>query len=65
MDENLYDLQFALNASKNSSTGFTLAFFNFGRGLEPIQTLNKDLVDIKGVELQNVIKWVERQKLKI
>ena len=44
-DENLDDLQFALNTKKNSSTGFTSAFLNFGRELEPIQTLNKDLVN--------------------
>ena len=58
-DENLDDLQFAMNTSKHSSTGFTPAFLNFGRKLEPTQTLNKDLVDIKEIETHNVSKWVE------
>ena len=65
-DENLEDLQFALNTSKHASTGFTLAFLNFGRELEPIQTLNKDLINIEGIEAQEVGKWVERlNRLKI
>ena len=60
-DENLDDLQFALNTSKHASTGFTPAFFNFGRELEPIQTLNKDLINA-----EEIGKWVERlNRLKI
>ena len=59
-DENLDDLQFTLNTSKHASTGFTPAFLNFGRELEPIQTLNKDLINIEKIESQEVGKWVER-----
>ena len=65
-DKNLDDLQFALNTSKHASTGFTPAFPNFGRELEPIQTLNKDLLNVKKIESQKVRKWVERlNRLKI
>ena len=49
-DKNLDDLQFALNTSKHASTGFTPAFLNFRRELEPIQTLNKDLINIEKIE---------------
>ena len=34
-------------------------FLNFGRELKPTQKLNKDLVDIEGIETQNESKWVE------
>ena len=65
-DKNLDDLQFALNTSKDASTGITPAFLNFGRKLEPIQTLKKDLINIEKIESQEVGKWVERQnRLKI
>ena len=53
-DKNLDDLQFTLNTSKYASTGFTPAFLNFGRELEPIQTLNKDLINIEKIESQEV-----------
>ena len=59
-DENLDDLQFALNASKHASTGFTPAFLNFGRELEPIQTLKEDLINALEIESQEIGKWVER-----
>ena len=66
MGENLEDLQFALNTSKHASTGFTPAFLNFGRELEPIQTLKKDLINAEEVESQEIGKWVERlNRLKI
>ena len=60
------DLQFALNTRKHESTGFTPAFLNFGRELELIQTLNKDLINIEEIESQEIGKWVERpNRLKI
>ena len=55
-DENLDDLQFALNTSKHASTGFTPTFLKFGRELEPIQTLNKDLINIEKIESLEVGK---------
>ena len=54
------DLQFALNTSKHASTGFTPAFLNFGRKLEPIQTFNKDLINAEERESQEIGKWVGR-----
>ena len=66
MGRTLDDLQFALNTSKHASTGFTPAFLNFRRELEPIQTLNKDLGNMEEIESQKVSKWVERlNRLKI
>ena len=56
-DENLDNLQFTLNTSKHSSTGFTPDFLNFGRILEPIQTLNKDLVNIEEINSQEISKF--------
>ena len=44
----------------------TPAFLNFGRELEPIQTLNKDLINAEEIESQEIGKWVERlNRLKI
>ena len=48
------DLQFALHTSKHASIGFTLAFLNFGRELEPIQTLNNDLINVEEIESQEI-----------
>ena len=48
------------------STCFTPAFLNFGRELESIQTLNKDLINAEEIESQEIGKWVERlYRLKI
>ena len=38
-NENVYDLQFAINTSKNSSTQYTPAFLNLVRDLQPLQSL--------------------------
>ena len=42
-DDNIDDLQLAINTSKNASTQYTPAFLNLGRELQPLQSLRKNL----------------------
>lgn len=56
------DLQFALDTRKHSSMGFTLVFFNLGRELQAVQSLDKDLGDKDEIKYQDIEKWTERMR---
>ena len=59
-DENIDDLQFAINASKNTSTKYTPAFLNLGRELQPLQSLRKNIEKDDEIVYQDENKWTDR-----
>ena len=65
-DDNVDDLQFTINTSKNAATQNAPAFFNLGRELQPLQPLRKSIERDDDVEFQDVNKWTDRlRRLKI
>ena len=59
-DENVDDLQFAINTSKNASTQYTPAFLNLGRELQPLQSPRRNIDKNNDFEFQDVNKWTDR-----
>ena len=52
--DNVDDLQFAINISKNASTQYTSAFLNLGRELQPFPSLRKSTETDDDIEFQDV-----------
>ena len=62
----IYSLNFSLNRSKNSATQFTPAFSKFGRELEPLQALKREIEDLDKIKMQDTDKWSDKlRRLKI
>ena len=59
-DDNVDDLKFAINTSKNATTQYTPAFLNLGRELQPLQSLRKNTNQDNDIEFQDANKWTDR-----
>ena len=59
-DNNVDDLQFAINTSKNASTQYTPPFLNLGRELQPLQSLRKSIEEDDDIVFQDENRWTNR-----
>ena len=59
-DENIDDLQFAINTSRNTSTKYTPTFLKLGRELQPLQSLRKSIEKDDEIVFQDENKWTDR-----
>ena len=60
-DNNVDDIQFPINTSKNAATQYTPAFLNLGRESQPLQSLRKS-IEKNEIEFQDENMWTDRSR---